>query len=281
MDDYNLLPKLSTDAVGNAAKVNMDYRCMSPLCVVDPNRNRTTYSYDLFGRVVSTARSGKESELIGDYLNTTAKLPSQADIDAFFACPTQEAAFKFIGGATSYRLYCDVQTKRPGDLSGTCPTAFVDFGRIFHHADGTSACGISISITYLDGNLAELQTTSLTYRGQDGYEWNISEWNLRNSKGDPVRTFQPRNANTHGFVHSSETQSKVTTMIYDSFGRLVRTLYPDHAYSKARYEPWTTTTYDRGATVLMNLSEDKDLSIYAALVANEKCSPSWHAAALT
>ncbi|KAF5617829.1 insecticidal toxin complex [Fusarium tjaetaba] len=281
MDDYNLLPKLSTDAVGNATKVDMNYRYMSPLCVVDPNRNRTTYSYDLLGRVMATARSGKENELVGDNLNTTIKLPSQADKDAFFACPTQEAAFELIGGATSYRLYCDAQTKRSSDLSDTCPTAFIDLSRMYHHADGASASDISILITYLDGNLAELQTTSLADTGKGGYKWNISEWSLRNSKGDPVRTFQPCYSNSHEFVRSSESQSKVTSMIYDPLSRLVGTLYPDHAYSKLRYGTWTTTNYDRGDTVLMDLSEDKDLSIYTNLLAKENYSPSWHASAST
>ncbi|KAF5723683.1 hypothetical protein FMUND_1617 [Fusarium mundagurra] len=280
MDDYNLLPKLSTDAVGNATKVDMDYRYMSPLCVVDPNRNRTTYSYDLLGRVVATARSGKENELVGDNLDTTVKLPSQADKDAFFACPTQEAAFELIGGATSYRLYCDAQTKRSSDPSDTCPTAFIDFCRMSHHADGASASDISISITYLDGNLTELQTTSLTDTGGDEYKWNIGEWSLRNGKGDPVRTFQPCYADSHGFIHSSESRSKATTMIYDPLSRLVGTSYPDHAYSKVRYEAWTTTNYDRGDTVLMDLSEDKDLSIYLNAIVNENYIPSWHAATL-
>ncbi|KAF5982997.1 insecticidal toxin complex [Fusarium coicis] len=281
MDDYNLLPKLSTDGVGNATKVDMDYRYMSPLCVVDPNRNRTTYSHDLLGRVMATARSGKENELVGDNLNTTVELPSQADKDDFFACPTQEAAFELIGGATSYRLYCDAQTKRSSDLSDTCPTAFIDLSRMSHQADGASASDISISITYLDGSLAELQTAVLTGQGQDGYKWNIGEWSLRNSKGNPVRTFQPCYSNSHEFIHSSESQSKVTSMIYDPLGRLVGTLYPDHAYSKVRYKSWTTTNYDRGDTVLMDLSDDKDLSIYTNLLATENYSPSWHASAST
>ncbi|KAG4271555.1 hypothetical protein FPRO04_10846 [Fusarium proliferatum] len=277
MDDYNLLPKISTDAVGNATKVDMDYRYMSPLCVVDPNSNRTTYSHDLLGRVMATARSGKGNELVGDNLNKTIQLLSQADKDAFFACPTQETAFKLLGGATSCRLYYDAQSNH----SDTCPSAFIDFSRMSHHADGASASDISISITYLDGNLAELQTTSLTDTGGNGCEWNISEWTLRNSKGDPVRTFQPRFSSTHGFIHASESQSKVTTMIYDPLGRLVGTLYPDHAYSKVRYETWKTTEYDRGDTVLMKLSEDKDISIYTNALSKENYSPSWHAAALT
>ncbi|KAF5683976.1 insecticidal toxin complex [Fusarium circinatum] len=281
MDDHNLLPKLSTDAVGNVTEVDMDYRCMSPLCVVDPNRNRTAYSYDLLGRVVATARSGKENELVGDNLSTASKLPSQPDKVAFFACPTQEAAFKLIGGATSYRLYCDAQTKRSSNLSDAGPTAFIDLSRRSHHEDGTSASDISISITYLDGNLAELQTTGLTDAGEDGYKWNIGEWSLRNSKGDPVRTFQPCYADSHGFIHPSECQSKATTMIYDPLSRLVGTLYPDHAYSKVRYETWTTTNYDRGDTVFMDLSEDNDLSIYASDLGKENYSLSWHAASLT
>nr|RBQ84596.1 hypothetical protein FVER53263_10758 [Fusarium verticillioides] len=281
MDDYNLLPRLSTDAVGNVTNVDMDYRYMSPSCVVDPNRNRTTYSYDLLGRVMATARSGKEKESVGDNLNTTVKLPSQADKDVFFACPTQEAAFKLLGGATSYRLYYDAQAKHPRALLDTSPTAFIDISRTSHHADGASASDISISITYLDGNLAELQTISLTGTVEDGYKWNIGEWSLRNSRGDPVRTFQPCYTDSHGFIHSSESQSKMTTMIYDPLSRLVGTFYPDHAYSKVRYETWATTNYDRGDTVLMDLAEDKDLSIYTSVLAKENYSPSWHASAST
>ncbi|KAF5966171.1 SpvB-domain-containing protein [Fusarium bulbicola] len=281
MDNYNLLPKLSTDAVGNATKVDMDYRYMSPLRVADTNRNRTTYSYDLLGRVMATARSGKENESVGDNLNTTVRLPSQADKDAFFACPTQEAAFGLIGGATSYRLYCDAQTKRSSDLSDACPTAFIDLSRMSHHADGANASDISISITYLDGSLAELQTSSLSDTGEGGCKWNVHEWSLQNSKADPVRTFQSCYADSHGFIHSCESQCKVTTMIYDPLSRLVGTLYPDHAYSKVRYETWTTTNYDRGDTVLMDLSEDKDLSNYTSVLAKDNYSPSWYASALT
>ncbi|RKL38866.1 hypothetical protein BFJ72_g6996 [Fusarium proliferatum] len=282
MDGYNILPKSSTDAVGNSTTVDMDYRVMSPLCVADPNGNRVTYIHDLLGRVVATARSGKENENIGDNVSTAVRFPTLSERVALLRCPTQEAALRLMGGASSYRLYCDAQVAETSLLSTPHPAAFIDFARRTHHADGATASDVCISITWLDGSLAELQTTTLTDTAGDGYKWNVSEWSLRNGKGDPVRTFQPSNAGTHEFIHSSSNRTHATTMIYDPIGRLVGTLYPDHAYSKVRYGPWATTNYDRGDTVLtQDLSEDEDLSIHAAHLPRDVYSPNWNATVLT
>ncbi|KAF4443777.1 rhs repeat-associated core domain [Fusarium acutatum] len=282
MDEYNILPKVSTDAVGNSTTVDMNYRDMSPLCVVDPNRNRVTYIHDLLGRVVATARSGKQNENVGDNVSTTVRFPTLSERVAFLRCPTQEAALRLMGGASSYRLYCDAQIAGTSVLSTPHPAAFIDFARRTHHADGAIASDTSISITWLDGSLAELQTTTLTGTAGDGYMWNVSEWSLRNGKGDPVRTFQPSNTDTHEFIHASSNRTHATTMVYDPIGRLVGTLYPDHAYSKVRYGTWVTTNYDRGDTVLVqDLSEDEDLSIYAAHLPKDVYSPNWSTTVLT
>ncbi|KAF5636143.1 hypothetical protein F52700_5457 [Fusarium sp. NRRL 52700] len=276
MDDYNVLPSISTDAVGNSTMVQMDYRGMYPLCIVDPNRNSVTYIHDLFGRVVATARSGKDSEVVGDNVCTTIRFPTLNDRTAILRDPTQEAALRLMGGASSYRLYCDAGFSEARTLPASHPAACIDFSRRTHHADGATAADISISITWLDGSLTELQTATLTDTAGHGYKWNVSEWSLRNSKKDPVRTFQPINADTHEFIHPSNS-TQATTMMYDPVGRLAGTLYPDHAYSKVRYGTWVTKSYDRGDTILVqDLSKDDDLSSYAAHLPRDLYSPGWN-----
>ncbi|KAL7898927.1 hypothetical protein HDV63DRAFT_411354 [Trichoderma sp. SZMC 28014] len=283
MDDYNILPKSSIDSVKNITKVQMDYKSMSPVCVTDPNGNRVSYCHDLLGRTVAMARSGKTNETIGDNLNKTITLPSEAEKEAIFTSPSQEAALKLMGGASSYRLYCDVGFKNDtGNPTDIRPAAFIDFGRMVHDADGAAASDITISITFLDGDLLELQTTTLTDTAGDDLKWNVGEWNLRNSKGEPIRIFQPTVSDAHEFIPPCSNQSGATTVFHDPLGRAVGTLYPDHAYSKLTFGAWKTTNYDRGDTVLIqDPAKDEDLSFYIANLPIQDYCPSWHATALT
>ena len=67
--EFALFPTRVTDPVGLTTEVaEHDYRLFQPLEVVDPNGNRTRYSYTPLGLLSCTAVMGKEGEAVGDTL---------------------------------------------------------------------------------------------------------------------------------------------------------------------------------------------------------------------
>lgn len=283
MDDYNILIRRSTDAMGNTVEVYMDYRYMSLSCVVDANDNRVFYARDALSRLVASARSRKRDEDLGDNLVTTVTTPSESQKEAFFSSPTQENALQLIGGATTYRLYRDVPARATSDTSTTChQLEFFDITRRVHYADGATAADLSIDITYLDGNLIEMQTASLTDTASSKLMWNMGRWSLKNSRGLPVRIFQPSLANSHEFVPpSSNKHVGAETLLYDPLSRLIGTIYADRAFSKVKFEGYKDTFYDRGDNVLVaDPSKDEDIGRYIAPHPREDYFSSWQTSAL-
>lgn len=58
--DHWLLPCRTTDALGNTAQAENDFRVLQPWRMIDPNGNRTELAFDPLGLVVATAVRGKE-----------------------------------------------------------------------------------------------------------------------------------------------------------------------------------------------------------------------------
>ena len=263
MDDFFLMPTRSVDSAGNITEVENDYRCLSPSCIVDPNRNRSFYMHDAFGRVIAVARSGKQTEDIADHLEASNPVLNQSQVEDFFESPTQEAASTFIRGAGSYRYYRNFTVGNSEAGGSSRPVAFADIGRKTHVSDGGVQSDLTIAITYLDGNAKELQTATLGKTTGHTADWRISEWVVRNNKGDPVRKFQPSISSSHRFVHACNTQSSAITTLYDPLARVVGTIFSDHSFSKVKLSTWDTITYDQGDTVLIDdPAEDADIGAY-------------------
>jgi RHS repeat-associated protein len=73
-DQFDFLPTQVTDAAGLSTSAEYDYRVMQPRLVVDPNLNRTTFTYTALGLLESTSVTGKEDEGVGDLLTPGTRL---------------------------------------------------------------------------------------------------------------------------------------------------------------------------------------------------------------
>jgi RHS repeat-associated protein len=65
-DAYGLLPIKVTDPVGLVTKAGYDYRALQPNMVIDPNENRTAYTFSPLGLLQSIAVMGKKDKEEGD-----------------------------------------------------------------------------------------------------------------------------------------------------------------------------------------------------------------------
>src|SRR5207244_1841395 len=108
-DDYDLLPRAATDALGNTTAADNDYRVLQPFRVTDPNGNRSEVAFDCRGMVVGTAVSGKAGE--GDSLAGFDSDLDDAVVLAHLADPLNTAADPqnepgaILGAASSRLLY--------------------------------------------------------------------------------------------------------------------------------------------------------------------------------
>ena len=105
-DPHDLLATATTDAVGNLAQAQNDYRVLAPTLLTDANGNQTAAQFDALGLVAGTAVMGKPGQNLGDSFTTFTADLTQAKIDAFFAAadPHTLAARSSGHGHDTHRL---------------------------------------------------------------------------------------------------------------------------------------------------------------------------------
>lgn len=80
-----------------------------------------------------------------------------------------------------------------------------------------------------------------------GPRWICSAWKVLNNKGNAMRIFNLffDDTNAPKACHKADVSPY---FMYDSLGRLVATVTPNHAWSKAVYRSWDTQHFDANDT---------------------------------
>lgn len=229
-DNYTLLVKKTTDAIGNTASSFNDYRTLSPILLTDPNLNRAAVETDELGLVIKSAVMGKEGAGEGDTL----------------ADPTARI---------EYNLFNWQNNQNPNFVH--------TFVREQH---GPSNPRWQESYSYSDGGGNVIMTKAQAEPGK-AKKWNsvtkqVDEidadprWvgngrTIINNKGNPVKQYEPYFSDTHEYESEDAlVETGVTPVIYyDPLGRNIRTEFPNGTFSKVAFDAWYLKSYDVNDTV--------------------------------
>ncbi|KAK6523170.1 hypothetical protein TWF694_006065 [Orbilia ellipsospora] len=275
MDKYWLLPVRTIDPLSNITTAVNNYAHLKPSEITDMNGNRQRFLFDHFGRVLFTGQMGREDELVGDALDEFDPALWSATMASFLHSPTPILAKKLLGRAGECYLYQMERFHTSKDSDNPQPSFIVNLSRKYHASEGHEDDEVMIQFSYLDSSGRIFQETSLARVGVDGLEWHISESTLRNNQGSTVRTFPPRFAQSHEYSNLKQ-QSLATTTIYDSLGRIIGTLNPNHSFSKKRFGTWGEIQYDESDTVMISdPSQDEDLGSFFRNIDKKSYLPTW------
>ena len=255
LDNYDLLVVENVDAFGNRitagerdatdptkiVTLGNDYRVLAPVLVMDANRNRIAVAYDDLGRLTAEAVMGKPEETLGDNLSAVNLRLTDAEIADYLGNPLSNPGL-VLGTATSrmvYDLFAYFNTK---SLAVPKPVRAAKLERETHLSDlvpGTES-KIQSHFTYVDSTVREIQSVS---QGEmdpitQSPRWIVTGWTVYNNKGNPVQKFEPFFATSNQYA-ANTTVGVSQFLLYDSVGRVVATLYPNHTWSKTIYSPWT------------------------------------------
>ncbi len=278
-DTYQLMPMRTTDPLGNSVSATHDYRVLQPVETTDPNGNRAAVAFDVLGMVVGTATMGKESENLGDFLDGFQADLTQDQIDAFLALPRGPPATELLGNATSRIIYDETRFQR---LERPPFVAIV--ARETHVGDlgAGEETSVQVSLAYSDGfdriiqNKVQAEPGPIEEGGPTAEpRWVTSGWTIFNNKGNPVRQYEPFFSSSHGFEFGVSVGVS-PTLFYDPVGRVVATLYPNHTWEKAVFDPWRQENWDVNDTVLLDPANDEDVGDFFRRLPNSDLLPTWH-----
>ena len=264
LDDYSLLLVETRDALGNRTTADAnDYRVLQPRLVSDPNHNQTEVAYDTLGMVVAAATMGKPlpADVEGDTLTEFVSDLTQAQLDGFLdAVGPQAVAATLLKDASTRTVYDYDRFRRtreanPNDPTRWQPVCSVALARETHVSSPVAPQGVRIqlSFSYSDGFGREVQKKVQAEPGpldlsdpgspRADPRWVGSGWTIFNSKGKPVRQYEPFFSATHQFEFGVEVGVS-PVQFYDPAERSIAVLHPNHTYEKVVFDPWHQTTYD-------------------------------------
>lgn len=264
-DTYALMAERVVDAVGNETKARIDYRLLQPFEVTSPNGHISEAAFDAVGRVAGTAVRSRTGE--GDTLAGFVRDPTLAQIQAFVADPRGQA-LGLLQGATTRVIY---------DLSAA-PALHSTIARTEHHS-ANPAPRTMLTFVYFDGFGRPVQTKAKAAPYASGApRWVGTGWTVYDNKGKPVRQFEPFFGATHRF-ESDLRQGVSPFLFYDSLGRLIATLRPDHSWEKVMLASWQQVSHDTHDTILVaDPRMDPDVGHIFRLLPQAEWWPTWYAA---
>ncbi|KAF3916507.1 hypothetical protein ABW20_dc0101243 [Dactylellina cionopaga] len=286
VDDFNLLFVSKQDPLGNTVSVKYDYTHFSPSEIWDENKNCQQVALDAFGSVVAIANSGKAGEQLGDSLEDLELIVTPEQLDEFIQNPTGPLTQKLLGKAGSRHIYHPwryYNADKPLDAPAS-PVFEAVISRQQHYYPRVGEIEespiLSLDIAYKDGNGSDLQHVSLINASNDKSPevWRVSEWVIKNNKGQPVRVHQPSLASTHTFQFQPNTSSPSITTLLDPLDRGIGVLNSDHTWSKSRIDTWMVQAYSTIDTLQVSEhTKDPDLGPYFSRLDEESFLPTWYA----
>jgi len=244
--DYWLLPKSTTDALGNATKIEQyDWRSLQAEIIIDPNENISEAIYSPLGLPVAMALKGKGSEgdLLEDFDNKPLdpNSPDDDELRDLFLSKPLEYAHSLLGKATWRCVY---------DLSAA-PTVVAMIAREQHWADNQRSPAL-IRFTYTDGFGRVAMHKA---QAANESEWIGSGKTVYNNKGAAVLQYEPYFSPTHKYDPALQAaESGVSPRIhYDPLGRAWKTEAPDGTFSYTAWDGWKQEVWDASDTVLQSV----------------------------
>ena len=248
-DAHHLFVAEVTDALGNVASFEHDYRVLAPYRSTDPNGNRTQVGFDTFGRVVWMAVMGKDGAGEGD---TPADPTATFSYDVF--------AWRDRGEPLSAYGRAREEHGNPGTRWQESWTYFDGSGATLlakaNAEPGDAPTRDANGELILDGEgNPVLAHTETRFVG--------SGRTVFDNKGNPVKQYEPYFSSTSGYEDEAELREQgVSPLVhYDPLGRVIRTDFPDGTYARVEFGPWTQVSYDRGDTVVGTAWESERLAL--------------------
>jgi len=236
MDQYALMPISVVNAEGHTVTADIDYRVMAPSRITDANGNMQLARYDLLGRLIQTAITGKNGE--GDQLDS---------LNSFDPSST----------ATSWINYSFY--KAPGD-----PAFVHTYSRETHANDldvGETSRWIEGRI-YSDGFGREVQTKAKAAPYEDGTpRWVSSARTLYDNKGNPVKQYEPYYTDVLEYGDGPDIYGVSPTIYYDAMDRPIRTVMPDGTSTRVEFNPWEQKSFDTMDTFDPLTATDYDMPL--------------------
>jgi len=273
------------DSAGNILDNGNDYRVLQPTKVMDPNRNRAASVFDALGMVVGTALRGKPEESRGDSLDGIEPDLTDAVIATHLADPFADP-HALLGHATTCLVYDLSAYQRSQSDPQPQPAVIYSLVRETHDADLASGQTTKIQhgLSYCDGFGREIQKKMQAEPGplagggpEISPRWVGSGWTVFNNKGKPVRQYEPFFSATHGF-ELAKTAGVSPILFYDPVERVVATLFPNHTWGKAVFDPWRQESWDANDTVLQaDPKGDPDVADFFRRLPEDDYLPTWHA----
>jgi RHS repeat-associated protein len=284
-DRYNLLPIEVGDSLGNRTtageraplageplvRSGLDYRVLQPVLVMDANRNRTAVAFDALGMVTASAVMGKPEESLGDSLAGLLADVPESTILAHLADPLTDPGALLAGASTRlvYDLHAFYRTRlQPAPQ----PPVVYTLARETHAPDTR----IQHSLSYSDGFGREIQKKHQAAPLADKKpRWVGSGWTIFNNKAKPVRQFEPFFSDTHAFEFAP-IHGVSSILLYDSAGRGVATIHPNHTWEKVVFSPWIQQAWDVNDTSLLDPAQDPDVGAFITPLPTSEYLPTWH-----
>jgi RHS repeat-associated protein len=277
-DAHDLSPLESRDPVGNTVRSRLDYRTLQTAEVTDANGNRSRAVFDALGMMAGSAVMGKEDEHKGDSLNGFEPDLGEETVLEHLRDPLEDP-WGVLKDATTRLIYDLFAFDRTRDLPQPQPAAVYTLTRETHAADlePGDKTRVQHAFSYSDGLGREIQKKMRAEPAPGTHEprWIGSGWTIFNNKGKPVRQYEPFFTPSHAFEFEAIT-GVASTLIYDSVGRVVATLNPNHTYQKTVFDPWRKEVWDANDTVLLDPQTDSDIGPYLTRISRDVYQPTWY-----
>lgn len=114
LDQYYLLAKKTTNAMGSTMSTVSDYAKLASIMTIDANGNRVQTAPDPLGRAVGVAVLGNQGDSTGNSLDGFKGEVDQQTLDAFFTTPYGDTARSLLAKVSQRTIY-DIDSYR---LSG-------------------------------------------------------------------------------------------------------------------------------------------------------------------
>lgn len=269
-DEFQLLPTEVTDAAGLTMQADYDYRVFQPKKVIDPNGNRSVFTFSPLGLLESSFMRGKTAAE-GDQARPGVRM--EYGFLAYEQSPRENRQPIFV--RTIRQMHHDTETDVPlpqRDATITAVEYSDGFGRLLQTR--TQGEEVRFGDEYFGGGETVLPIKQSAGAGGDvsGRQNRdltkpnvvVSGWQVYDNKGQVVEKYEPFFSEgwEYGRPEDTELGQKVV-MFYDPRGHAVRTVNPNRSEQRVVYgvpgtivapdltkpedfepTPWEAYTYD-------------------------------------
>ena len=285
-DTYDLAVASTTDAVGNMTTAITDYRVLQTNLVTDPNGNRAQgfcsmrwgCSPEQRCRARPTAGPvDMEPRFLPSLHSSPILSPAQMRGVLRGAGP-RALAVTYLGTATT-RIVYDLDHAPPSARAAIARETHVQ--RTYAQTANRRADALRLFRRLWSRGANQSARRARAARSRRPHlaraeprRWIGTGAKVYNNKGKPVRQYEPFFSAAPQF--GIEKWGVSSTLFYDSAGRVVATLHPNHTFEKVVFDPWMQTSWDVNDTVTFDSKSDPDVGDFFAKLPDADYLPTWY-----